>query len=354
MDFSRIMETFDTHGASFVSVTQQFNTTHSMGRLTLNILLSFAQFEREIIGDRLVELRNFGWRTADEDRLIAARLLVPMEPASSVWCPECFDHEEEVVVVPGAGGQTRMFIPCPEHIRVEVRNRDRERWQVSPPWIAVTVSACLGMAGQCVELAPGRLWRLGRTSMRGQSRELLLARGLNWPDAAAVRSRIVRAVKPVVFVATDPPADFWQGKPRPVVSLPDLATLGDDGLDLDPLAVHAAIEAADESAAEQAEPRFEEEQLRTVVRRQIKAERQAELTDDLFVQAYCETGSYRKAADLLTARIGQEVSKDQVARAVARSGGAAEVMRSADSDSVVRAGGNVRDRRGNRLIGATE
>ncbi len=53
MDFARMMETFDKHGLSFVSVTQQFNTTHSMGRLTLNILLSFAQFEREIIGERI-------------------------------------------------------------------------------------------------------------------------------------------------------------------------------------------------------------------------------------------------------------------------------------------------------------
>jgi len=53
LDFARIMETFDKRGVSFVSVTQQFNTTHSMGRLTLNILLSFAQFEREIIGERI-------------------------------------------------------------------------------------------------------------------------------------------------------------------------------------------------------------------------------------------------------------------------------------------------------------
>jgi site-specific DNA recombinase len=52
LDFSRLMEIFDRHGVSFVSVTQQFNTTHSMGRLTLNILLSFAQFEREIIAER--------------------------------------------------------------------------------------------------------------------------------------------------------------------------------------------------------------------------------------------------------------------------------------------------------------
>ena len=53
VDFSRLMETFEKHHVSFVSVTQQFNTTHSMGRLTLDILLSFAQFEREIIGERI-------------------------------------------------------------------------------------------------------------------------------------------------------------------------------------------------------------------------------------------------------------------------------------------------------------
>ncbi|RMF21152.1 MAG: recombinase family protein, partial [Deltaproteobacteria bacterium] len=52
LDFARIMETFDKHAVSFVSVTQQFNTSTSMGRLMLNVLLSFAQFEREIISER--------------------------------------------------------------------------------------------------------------------------------------------------------------------------------------------------------------------------------------------------------------------------------------------------------------
>ena len=52
IDFARIIETFERHHVSFVSVTQQFNTTNSLGRLTLNILLSFAQFEREIIAER--------------------------------------------------------------------------------------------------------------------------------------------------------------------------------------------------------------------------------------------------------------------------------------------------------------
>jgi len=53
MDFSKLVDVFDKHGVTFVSVTQSFNTTTSMGRLTLNILLSFAQFEREVIGERV-------------------------------------------------------------------------------------------------------------------------------------------------------------------------------------------------------------------------------------------------------------------------------------------------------------
>jgi DNA invertase Pin-like site-specific DNA recombinase len=52
-DFAKIVEVLDRHGASFVSVTQAFNTTTSMGRLTLNVLLSFAQFEREVTGERI-------------------------------------------------------------------------------------------------------------------------------------------------------------------------------------------------------------------------------------------------------------------------------------------------------------
>jgi site-specific DNA recombinase len=52
-DFAKIVEIFDAQGVSFVAVTQQFNTTTSMGRLTLNVLLSFAQFEREVTGERI-------------------------------------------------------------------------------------------------------------------------------------------------------------------------------------------------------------------------------------------------------------------------------------------------------------
>ena len=52
LDFTRMLSVFEKHNVSFVAVTQQFNTSTSLGRLTLNILLSFAQFERELIGER--------------------------------------------------------------------------------------------------------------------------------------------------------------------------------------------------------------------------------------------------------------------------------------------------------------
>ena len=52
-DFAKIVDVFDAKGGSFVSVTQQFNTTMSVGRLTLNVLLSFAQFEREVTAERI-------------------------------------------------------------------------------------------------------------------------------------------------------------------------------------------------------------------------------------------------------------------------------------------------------------
>jgi site-specific DNA recombinase len=94
LDFARLMERFDRTGVNFVSVTQEFNTTTSMGRLTLNILLSFAQFEREIIGERTRDKLSAarrkgkwigGWRVLGYDLdPKGGRLLVNAEEAKQV------------------------------------------------------------------------------------------------------------------------------------------------------------------------------------------------------------------------------------------------------------------------------
>ena len=57
-DFAKLVELFNQYGVSLVSITQSFNTTSSMGRLTLNVLLSFAQFAREVIGERVRDRKS--------------------------------------------------------------------------------------------------------------------------------------------------------------------------------------------------------------------------------------------------------------------------------------------------------
>ena len=94
-DFARIVEQFDAAGVSFVSVTQAFNTTTSMGRLTLNVLLSFAQFEREVTGERI-------------------RDKIAMSKAKGMWMgsvtPLGYDKGDHVLVPNAAEAQTVVHI----------------------------------------------------------------------------------------------------------------------------------------------------------------------------------------------------------------------------------------------------
>lgn len=89
-DFARMVDVFDRHGVSFVSVTQAFNTTSSMGRLTLNVLLSFAQFEREVTGERI------------RDKIAASK-------AKGMWMggypPVGYDQHERTLLVNPEGAE---------------------------------------------------------------------------------------------------------------------------------------------------------------------------------------------------------------------------------------------------------
>jgi DNA invertase Pin-like site-specific DNA recombinase len=95
LDFAKIVEVFDVHGVSFVSVTQAFNTATSMGRLTLNVLLSFAQFEREVTGERI------------RDKIAASK-------KKGMWMggypPLGYDVKDRKLVVNAAEAQTVRYI----------------------------------------------------------------------------------------------------------------------------------------------------------------------------------------------------------------------------------------------------
>jgi len=96
------------------------------------------------------------------------------------------------------------------------------------------------------------------------------------------------------------------------------------------------------------------EQLKLMIRRQVKAEGKTSLADGVFVQAYRYCGSVREAAAFLSRQTGQEVSKDQVQRALKRAGGAVAMLNAEDSDSVERGvASHRRDRFGKRLPQST-
>jgi site-specific DNA recombinase len=95
MDFARLVEVFDRNAVTFVSVTQSFNTTNSMGRLTLNILLSFAQFERELTGERI------------RDKFAASR---KKGMWMGGWAPLGYDiRDRKLVINPGEAAHVRFI-----------------------------------------------------------------------------------------------------------------------------------------------------------------------------------------------------------------------------------------------------
>jgi site-specific DNA recombinase len=124
LDFARLMEVFEKHGVSFVSVTQSFNSTSSLGRLTLNILLSFAQFEREIIAERT------------RDKMSAARRKGKWTGGSPVLGYDVDPRGGRLMVNEGEAGRVRaIFDLYLEHRSViavvrEVNNRGwtTKRW----------------------------------------------------------------------------------------------------------------------------------------------------------------------------------------------------------------------------------
>ena len=291
-----------------------------------------------------------GWPAGVHGQLVDLGLLVRAEDAPRVLCPECHEHFEEIVACDGTDGSVRWFIPCPTVLRARVPPEARRQWQANLDGLVAQLALTLGLTGRPAELLPRRLWRVGRTAWQGMRRDVLLARGLRWEDAAGVRRAIVRTHRPVVFGPPNKPDnDFWKRPVPPVLALAQVATLAEQGLDVDRLEIVAAIRDAEVRQADQLAV-VTEEQLKLMVRQQVKAEGKTSLTDDVFLQAYRHCGSVREAAAFLSRQTGQAVSKDQVHRALKRAGGAAAVLDAEDSDSVQRGvASHRRDRFGKRF-----
>ncbi len=277
------------------------------------------------------------WPAGVHQRLLDLGFLVQAADADRVICPECQGHIEEVIACDGPGGAVRFYVACPEVSRAHVPATARRQWAVNAPRLAEALAATLKLTGVCTELVPNRSWRLGCTTWQDATRDVVLARGLHWDDAPTVRAVIVRARKPIVFVPDAKPSDdLWRGRVPPILALSQVATLGDTGMEVDPLEIVAAVQDTEARAINSNAGVIGMEQLKVMIRQQVKAEVKASLSDDLLVAAYRQHGSIRAAAAFLSQQSDQDVSKDQVRRAVQRAGGVAAVLNDQSSDSVVR------------------
>lgn len=277
------------------------------------------------------------WSTNAFGDLVAAGFLRQTNNSDSVTCPLCGDHVEEVLLMDSPDGTPEFYIYCPETLRLKVSPELLRQWTVDFDALVQAIAISLSLGGQCIPLAPGRLWRAGRTKWQGVSREVLFVRGMNWQDGRAVASQVAHSTRPIVFVADRiPSAAVWPGRVPPVIALSQVASMRDGWLDVDYDAVLAAIFEVDADRDAEAAATIDNGQLKLMIRQQVKAEGKSQLTDDILVAAYRQEGSVRKAATFLSMKTGQLVTKDKVQSAVARAGGSSVFARDHDSDSIVR------------------
>lgn len=269
-------------------------------------------------------------------------------------CPNCADgHIEPVTIRAGPVTTKCFYIWCPESMRVEVQPEMCNGWQVNPAGLAAAVAGALGLKGTPKPVVADRFWRLGRTPWppgSGRAREVVFARRMHDDDASAIAAHVGPGGRAIVLVPHHVPDErIWPGSLPPVVALSQVMTCDGEGLTLDGEAVVDAVRTADH-LAESAESVSLGPTGKKMVRRQVKAEIKSLLTDDAYVAAYKEHGSYRKAADALTEQTGQKIGKDKVRRAVERRGGLAEIMPEEDSPSVSRTVASQRRDRAKKFI----
>jgi len=268
------------------------------------------------------------WPAGLLQQLVEMGVLSPTTGAERVLCPECRDHVEDVVAISGPSGRTRYAINCPEHLRVVLSSSDLQQWIVDVNHIAAIIASAFQLTGKLTELAPGRIWRLGRWKYQGQTRDMLLALGLSRPDVVDVRRQITASKRPVVFVPlAEPDADFWVGQPPPLIRLSEVVSLVDSALNIDTAAIVGLIHDANERAAET--PGV----LDLVLDQKVRSALDSKLTDDLILQAYVtNASSARKAEKDLKSR-GFSIHHSTISRLVKKY---EKVLQAGSSESVVR------------------
>ena len=204
-----------------------------------------AWFDAPSASISLAQLQDSG--TDALGMLRGLKLIAPTSQATRLTCPECDVGHVETVAELVEDGVRVWFITCPEVGVVRLDATALQRWAISHDRFAALVASELG--GTSTSLLDGRVWRVGTYEANGKRRDVLLARGLRWPDQAACVARVRRSVGAVVLAPCEPPpVEGWGDKPPRVVELERALSQSAGGISLDPVLLKNLIDEADEAA----------------------------------------------------------------------------------------------------------
>ena len=175
---------------------------------------------------------------ADVDRLMRMGLLAEMEPDTGLTCTECGEACQVEPTMVATGGRARGFHLCrcsSEHAGpVWFEMDELRRWELRLGRLADVVAKAIGAVGGPAEVQLGRLYLLGTARIDGKTREVFLARGAAWPDAAEVFGRVPRLGAPaepvVLSLACVPAGDLLPGRTLPVRPLVEIVEASEAGL----------------------------------------------------------------------------------------------------------------------------
>ena len=255
-------------------------------------------------------------------------------------CPNCADgHIESVTIRAGPGDTKRFYIWCPESMRVEITPEMCVGWEIDPNGLAAAVAGALGLKGAPKPVVADRFWRLGRTPWppgSGHTREVVFVRRMHDDDASSLADRIGLDGGTIVLVPhLHPHRAIWSGKVPPVIGLSEIIGWDDGQLVPDVEVLVDAVQAVDATPYTIGGLTMSTTELKAMIRRQIKADKKSELTDDAMVAAYKIHGTSRAAAEALR-EAGYEVHHSTIARKVQKAEEADELACSEDSASVSR------------------
>jgi len=181
-----------------------------------------------------------GWLrlpSATRQALQSTGLAQPAGYSERIPCPACVTpHIERVITKNRKDGTPQYFIRCPREMRVEVNDRDRQRWRLDVFALARAIADSAGLAGKVKPVRGDRLTHLGQHSFRGVRTEVYFARGLGRKDSSAVILALPVSIVPsIVFVPRAiPPEDAWGQMPPRVFSLASCHTYIDGVIGVDP------------------------------------------------------------------------------------------------------------------------